>query len=714
MTYEEIRILHQAVDPAFYRSRYPDIAEAGVDPIEHYATQGWREGRDPNAWFSTNSYLDQHPELREAGVNPLLSFLAAVASAPAAPDRASRWECDLIRPFFDADFYTGRLLNLTGVDLSAEGIDPVEHYLDWGLKLAVNPTSWFSSVDYLALHTDVAAAGVEPFVHYISVGREEQRAISSEIEQASPVEADNQDAYVCSVVSAEFDAAFYCGENPDVEAAGVDPLQHYLDAGWREGRDPSPTFSTTSYLELNPDVATAGINPFFHFIVAGRNEGRVGRAETGYRYDILKNVEPIQERVARVRRDSPPRAPSPLSALRASLEDLSRSNGKQLYVSVSHDDFTANFGGVQLCLMREAQAIEEAGFDHVHLYPATALPVVDLESRDPLVGVLVNGRRVGFFRTSSVATNLQLTPYALTGKRGFAIHSLLGHSGPAIRELLRGIGCKSGAFWLHDYASLCDNYNLMRNDVQFCGAPAIDSGACKICAYSALRAAQIQAHASLFSAFDMTVLAPSQTALNIWTASTKLPFKRSMVIPHSHLEDRNQFQSKPSLSTGPLRVAFIGLPVPHKGWRAFRELVLKYGRDPRYEFWHFGNHSPKGLPLRFMETTVTATAMDAMTRALDQAGIDVAMIWSLWPETYCFAAFEALASGASILTHVDSGNVASLVEHGAPGRVVENEQALEALFESGEILDMDVRRRAQRARQIFSNMTGAILSEIAQ
>ncbi|MBW8859687.1 MAG: hypothetical protein JF570_08130, partial [Caulobacter sp.] len=63
---------------------------------------------------------------------------------------------------------------------------------------------------------------------------------------------------------------------------------------------------------------------------------------------------------------------------------------------------------------------------------------------------------------------------------------------------------------------------------------------------------------------------------------------------------------------------------------------------------------------------------------------------------------------------VDSGNVASLVEHGAPGRVVENEQALEALFESGEILDMDVRRRAQRARQIFSNMTGAILSEIAQ
>ena len=30
--------------------------------------------------------------------------------------------------------------------------------------------------------------------------------------------------------------------NPDIAAAGVDPYQHFLNAGWREGRDPNRLF----------------------------------------------------------------------------------------------------------------------------------------------------------------------------------------------------------------------------------------------------------------------------------------------------------------------------------------------------------------------------------------------------------------------------------------------------------------------------------------
>jgi hypothetical protein len=712
VTDEKTRLLHRTVDAEFYFSRYPDVAAAGVSAAEHYANQGWREGRDPNAWFSTNEYLEQNPSLREAGINPLLNFLLASGETAKADDR---WGRELIRPFFEPDFYLAELLAKASIDLAAEGLDPVDHYLDWGLKLGINPTAWFSSSDYLALHPDVAASGVEPFVHYIAAGRDEQRATSRSPESnGSSAQADAEALYVRSVIEKEFDATFYCGEYPDVAAAGVDPLQHYLEAGWRERRDPSPFFSTSSYLELNPDVAAADINPFFHYIAAGRGEGRKGKAETGYRYDILKDIEPVEKRVARMRRDSPPRVASPISALREGLEILPRSDGTRVYVSVSHDDFTANFGGVQLCLMREAQAIEAAGYDHIHLYPATALPVVEMDDRDPLIGVLVNGRRLGFFRTSDVNTHLQLVPHVLTGLRAFGVHSLLGHSAVAITDLLRNIGCKSGAFWLHDYASLCPNFNLLRNDVQFCGAPPIESGACAICIYSGLRAAQISAHAALFNAFDITVLAPSQTALDQWTSTTELPYGQARVLPHSHLEARPQFQ-KAAATERPLRIAFMGLPAPHKGWRAFRDLVLKFGRDPRYEFYHLGKYSSsKGLQFRFIETEVTASSMDAMTRTLEQTGVDVALIWSIWPETYCFTAFEALSAGASILTHVDSGNVARLVENGADGVVLSDEKQLEALFESGEILNMGLRCRTQRFRQVYSDMTGAILSEIAQ
>lgn len=71
-----------------------------------------------------------------------------------------------------------------------------------------------------------------------------------------------------------FDVGFYRQQNPDVAAAGVDPLQHYLDQGWREGRDPSAGFSARGYLELYQDVRMLGIDPLAHYLRHGRQEGR--------------------------------------------------------------------------------------------------------------------------------------------------------------------------------------------------------------------------------------------------------------------------------------------------------------------------------------------------------------------------------------------------------------------------------------------------------
>ena len=71
-----------------------------------------------------------------------------------------------------------------------------------------------------------------------------------------------------------FDAAWYLAHNPDVAAAHVDPFQHYMTFGWREGRDPSPYFHTVYYLNQNPDVAAAGVNPLTHFETNGFAEGR--------------------------------------------------------------------------------------------------------------------------------------------------------------------------------------------------------------------------------------------------------------------------------------------------------------------------------------------------------------------------------------------------------------------------------------------------------
>lgn len=70
------------------------------------------------------------------------------------------------------------------------------------------------------------------------------------------------------------DSAYYYQQYPDVAAAGVDALLHYLESGWVEGRDPSAWFSTQGYLIQHPDVAKAGTNPLAHYVRHGRGEHR--------------------------------------------------------------------------------------------------------------------------------------------------------------------------------------------------------------------------------------------------------------------------------------------------------------------------------------------------------------------------------------------------------------------------------------------------------
>ena len=78
-----------------------------------------------------------------------------------------------------------------------------------------------------------------------------------------------------------FDVKWYLTTYPDVAAAGADAISHYLEFGWREGRNPSSGFDNNAYLADNPDVAAAGVCPLVHYIMNGRDEGRHIRAIGG-------------------------------------------------------------------------------------------------------------------------------------------------------------------------------------------------------------------------------------------------------------------------------------------------------------------------------------------------------------------------------------------------------------------------------------------------
>jgi hypothetical protein len=71
-----------------------------------------------------------------------------------------------------------------------------------------------------------------------------------------------------------WDRDWYLLKYPDVAAAGVDPLEHYLMQGFKEGRDPSPFFSTIEYVANSPSVAATQINPLVHFLERSQDEIR--------------------------------------------------------------------------------------------------------------------------------------------------------------------------------------------------------------------------------------------------------------------------------------------------------------------------------------------------------------------------------------------------------------------------------------------------------
>ncbi len=508
------------------------------------------------------------------------------------------------------------------------------------------------------------------------------------------------------IVWGEFDPAYYLAANQDVQLAGVDPLEHFLEHGWREGRNPNVEFSVKSYLSANPDVAEAGVNPFIHYLTHGRLEKRPVRLDLGFRYDVVASLGVLEEYLAGV-----PHVPEwrlgGEGQLRRALSLLTRSDKRKLHVSVGdHSDYVSGTTGLPLCVRREADAFERNHFDHIHLRATRALGVTDHETGDPAIGIVVNGSPIGSFRSTTIASVFRESIGAdeTWGTRTLAIHSLLGHSPQALIRVLKSIPLDRGYFWIHDFAGACAGMNLLRNDVEFCGGPPLESTACTLCVYGRRRAAQVDDHRTVFGELRLTAVAPSRCALNDWKAATNLSTSEQIVHPHCLLVPRLLPSSRSNgavEATGALKVAYLGFPASHKGWPVFRELAVRFRNDERYAFFHLGSKQSidAGLHVRFREVFVDSVLPNAMVAAIEELQVDVVLLWSLCHETFSLTAHEAISGGAVIVARTDSGNLSDLVHATRKGRVLPDERSVLDFFESGEACEL---ARSRRPVELFA------------
>jgi glycosyltransferase involved in cell wall biosynthesis len=75
-------------------------------------------------------------------------------------------------------------------------------------------------------------------------------------------------------MSGLFDLEWYLARNPDIRAAGIDPVQHWFYSASAEKRDPNFLFSVEYYLARNGGAFAGDANPLVHYITTGEGEGQ--------------------------------------------------------------------------------------------------------------------------------------------------------------------------------------------------------------------------------------------------------------------------------------------------------------------------------------------------------------------------------------------------------------------------------------------------------
>ncbi len=298
-------------DPDWYVVRYPDVADARIDPLLHFLKHGKSEGRAPNkeaceatkaetTRFDAGWYLTHYPDIATAQVDPLKHFLEHGRLEGRASNRDDYEARVANATRFDAQWYLTHY-----PDVATAQVDPLKHFLEHGelegrapnndaYKAAEADAIGFDADWYLSYYSDVATAQVDPLKHFLEEGRHEGRAPNKREFEAAD--------------AAGFDASWYRAHYTDVALMGLDPLTHFLSYGRLEGRAPSEKHYWQSlsedldiawYLERNQDVGRSEEDALFHYLNYGVHERRrpnanaplLGVPVTDARLECLKEPE---------------------------------------------------------------------------------------------------------------------------------------------------------------------------------------------------------------------------------------------------------------------------------------------------------------------------------------------------------------------------------------------------------------------------------------
>lgn len=705
---QEGRKPNPVFDSRWYLAKNPDVAASGMNPLVHYVRHGASERRDPGPGFSLRKYLAHYPDVAEAGMDPLQHYLRfgrqegrgagkagaggkwQAAAKPAAPDDAV-WAAlarqrpsalpeaisvDVVVPVYRGWHDTLACLHSVLVSSNRSSFDLVvvddgspepelskklDELRDLGLITLVRNEENLGFVrscnKAMALHEDrdIVLLNSDTVVYGDWLDRLLAHGRGARVGTVTPF---STNATICSYPVPN-------GDNPEKLELGYAALDRLLKSVNKSRSVEMPTgvgfcmyiarslldeiglFDEAAfgrgYGEEN-DLCQRAIAAGWRNLLAGdvfvRHTGGVSFAEAGAKarregMQALTAKHPNYTADVRsfIRRN-------PAASLRRRIDAArvaKQSRRNVLFVSHTWG------GGVDRHMRDLAALFNAAERGTVYLRPSHAGGISgDLSARDIQ---LPNLRGLDFLEVDEMAEIL-----SLAGIKHIHVHSLAGWDLRLLNALPQ-IAKRMGVpldFTFHDFMAICPRINMIDHTGAFCGGP--ERRKCNAC---------LRKNGSLFGVPDITSwhetferflsatrlrIAPSgDTARRVQEV---FPHCDVAVRPHPEHETGKRV-ARPWQKGERLRVVLLGAITEHKGSR----VLLKAAENARR----------RGLPLDFIVVGYTdrdnalrkndrvrmtgVYKSGEVSEILEREKAHLALIPSVWPETYCYTLSELLLAG---------------------------------------------------------------------
>lgn len=193
--------------------------------------------------------------------------------------------------YFDEKWYLSNY-----EDVKYLNINPVTHFLNFGVEENCNPTKKFDMKQYSNKNKIVKFIQINPFIYYLlydlKIKKYSDNTEKSRINYIPP--NDFESNFKIIEKSGYFNGDYYLQCNDDVKSAQYDPLFHWTKWGFKEShRNPSNNFDNFYYNEKYLKNLELKWNPLTHFIL---NKNKIPKKNS---FDFL-NLKLSNQKVQKI------------------------------------------------------------------------------------------------------------------------------------------------------------------------------------------------------------------------------------------------------------------------------------------------------------------------------------------------------------------------------------------------------------------------------